>query len=64
MTLEKFNQIIDGALEEIAHGMIVNASGNKGEVLKKQLRNEFDFLIELDSVSRAVAAEKFAKALA
>ena len=64
MTLEKFNEIIDGALEEIAHGMIVNASGNKGEELKRQLRSEFDFLIELGAAARTVAAEKFSGAVA
>ena len=62
MTLDKLNEIIDGAMEEIAHGMIVNASGNKGDALKKQLRGEFDFLIELDIAARAVAAEKFTEA--
>lgn len=58
MTLEKWNEVIDGAIEEIAHGMIVNASGNLGEALKKQLRNEFVFLDQLEAAARAVAAER------
>ena len=59
MTLDKFNEIIDGAMEEIVHGMIVNASGQRGDALKRQLRAEFEFLFDLESAAREVGAEKF-----
>lgn len=59
MNLAKLNEIIDGAIEEVAHGMIVNASGECGEPLRKQLRASFDLLIDLDAAARAVAKEKF-----
>ena len=59
MTLEKLNEIIDGAMQEIAHGMIVNASGMKGNQLEKQLAADFDLLVELDETARKVAAKKF-----
>lgn len=61
MNIAKANEIIDGVMEEIMHGMVVNASGERGEALRKQLRGSFDLLIELDAAARAVAAEKFPK---
>ena len=59
MTLEKFNEIIDDALVEVAHGMIVNASGGTGSALDRHLRESFEMLIDLERGARKIARELF-----
>jgi hypothetical protein len=59
MKLEDLNEVIHGALIEVAHGQIVNASGYKGAQLDAHLRSSFDELIALEAAARKVAAEKF-----
>jgi hypothetical protein len=59
MTLDKFNELIDDALVEVGHGMIVNASGFRGAELEHHLGESFDLLIELERGTRKVAAQKF-----
>ena len=58
MKLEKLNEIIDLALEDVLHGQLVNASGLQGKALETRLSGSLDMLIELDTAVRKVAGQK------
>ena len=63
MKLADFLATIDGALQEVAHGQIVNATGFTGQRLEAQLRADFNLLIELETTIRKIAIEKSSKGL-
>jgi hypothetical protein len=58
-TLDEMNDILKAGLTTIAAGMIINASGYKGDELDSHLRASFDDLVALGNAVKKIAAEKF-----